>query len=57
MAYWRGVVAEKNKSQPHEVMVATLARFDEKISDHQVELPDIPKDVAQKNQGNEGWER
>jgi len=57
MAYWRGVVAEKNKSQPHEVMVATLARFDEKISGHQVELPDIPKDVAQKNQGNEGWER
>ena len=57
MAYWRGVVAEKNKSQPHEVMVATLARFDEKISGHQVELPDIPKDAAQKNHGNDGWER
>jgi hypothetical protein len=57
LAYWRGVVAEKNKSQPHDVMVATLARFDEKISGRQVELPDIPKDAAQKNHGNDGWER
>lgn len=53
MAYWRGVVAEKNKGQPSEAMREILAGFDEKISDPQVELPDIPGDAIQKRKSND----
>lgn len=54
MAYWRGVLTEKNKDQPSEVRAEILARFNERISDPLVELPDIPGDAIKKNQSNEG---
>ena len=57
LAYWRGIVAEKNRLQPPEVLAATLAKFDEKVADPQAQLPDIPQDAPQKAQGGGGLER